>query len=110
MQRQTNDSHKHFIEAELATGKGKGKRYFLPNIPITPSDADCPIMIKRHNNRKNTVLCPFLTRDHALGVTVPLPYRYSPKGAPLPQRGSPFLKKGRCTKASFTNRPFTNRP
>ena len=47
VQRHTNDSHKHFIEAELATGKGKGKRYFLPNIPITPSDADCPIMIKR---------------------------------------------------------------
>jgi ATP-dependent DNA helicase PIF1 len=39
--------HKHFIEAELATGKGKGKRYFLPKMPITPSDADCPIMIKR---------------------------------------------------------------
>jgi hypothetical protein len=23
--------HKNFIEAELATGKGRGKRYFLPN-------------------------------------------------------------------------------
>jgi hypothetical protein len=47
VQRHTNDSHKNFIEAELDTGKDKGKRYFLPNIPITPSDADCPIIIKR---------------------------------------------------------------
>ncbi len=38
--------HKNFIEAKLATGKGKGKRYFLPNIPITPSVPDCPIMVK----------------------------------------------------------------
>jgi hypothetical protein len=51
---------------------------------------------------KNTVLSPFLNCDHVLGVTVPLPYRYRPQGTPLPQRDSPFLKKGRCTKATHS--------
>jgi hypothetical protein len=51
-----------------------------------------------------TVLCPFLTRDHALSVTVPLPYRYCPQVTPLPQRGFPFLKNDAVLKrliASF---------
>jgi hypothetical protein len=47
-----------------------------------------------------TVLCPFSTREHVLGVTFPLPYRHRSQGTPLPQRDSPFLQKGRCTKAS----------
>jgi hypothetical protein len=51
-----------------------------------------------------TVICPFLTRKNVLAVTVPLPYRYRPQGTPLPQRYSPFLKKGRCPKASHSVR------
>jgi ATP-dependent DNA helicase PIF1 len=39
--------HSHLIEAEIATGKYKGRRYFIPKMGITPSDADTAISIKR---------------------------------------------------------------
>jgi hypothetical protein len=58
--------------------------------------------------RLDTALCPFLTRDHALGIIVPLPYHYRTQGTPLPQRDSPFLqKKGRGIKSSHSHNIYT---
>jgi hypothetical protein len=50
-----------------------------------------------------TVLCLFLTHDHALDVTVLLPYRYRTQGTPLPKRDSPLLKKDAVLKRPITS-------
>jgi ATP-dependent exoDNAse (exonuclease V) alpha subunit len=39
--------HRSIIEAEIAVGKNKGKRYFIPKFGIEPSDSDLPVLIKR---------------------------------------------------------------
>jgi ATP-dependent exoDNAse (exonuclease V) alpha subunit len=39
--------HKHIIDVEIANGRNKGKRYFIPKLSITPSDTDSPVSIKR---------------------------------------------------------------
>ena len=39
--------HKHFLDVEIALGKHKGKRFFIPKLSITPSDLDYPIELKR---------------------------------------------------------------
>ncbi len=36
------------IKAEHASGKQKGKIVFIPRITISPSDADIPFTLKRH--------------------------------------------------------------
>ena len=38
---------RHFLDVEIATGKNKGSRYFIPKLGITPSDTDTPISLKR---------------------------------------------------------------
>lgn len=38
---------KHFIDAEIALGKNKGKRHLIPRLGITPSDSDSAISIRR---------------------------------------------------------------
>ncbi len=38
----------NLIKAEHATGKQKGKIVFIPRITISPSDADIPFTLKRH--------------------------------------------------------------
>jgi len=39
--------HNNFIDAEIAIGNNKGRRFFLPKFGITPSDSDSPVQIKR---------------------------------------------------------------
>ena len=39
--------HNLFIDVEIAIGKNKGKRYFIPKFGITPSESDIPVIIKR---------------------------------------------------------------
>ena len=39
--------HKHFLDVEIAIGKHKGKRFFIPNLSITPSDLYYLIYLKR---------------------------------------------------------------
>jgi ATP-dependent DNA helicase PIF1 len=35
------------LDVEIATGKHKGKRFFIPRMAITPSDLDYPFDLKR---------------------------------------------------------------
>ena len=37
----------NLANVEIATGKNKGSRYFIPKLGITPSDTDTPISLKR---------------------------------------------------------------
>ncbi len=39
--------HRTFLDCEIAIGKNKGKRYFIPKFGISPSDSERPINIKR---------------------------------------------------------------
>ena len=39
--------HRTFLDVEIAIGKNKGKRYFIPKLGITPSDSEGNISIKR---------------------------------------------------------------
>jgi hypothetical protein len=39
--------HRTFLDCEIAIGKNKGKRYFIPKFGISPSDSESPINIKR---------------------------------------------------------------
>ena len=39
--------HRTFLDVEIALGKNKGKRFFIPRLGITPSDSDYPVSIKR---------------------------------------------------------------
>jgi hypothetical protein len=59
---------------------------------------------------KIIALCPFLTRDHVLGVSVPLPFHYHtvavPRGIRYLNVTSRSLKKGRSTK--FINLPLAS--
>ena len=40
------------IDAEIATGVHKGKRVFIPRIPMTPSDSDFPFVLRRRQWRR----------------------------------------------------------
>ena len=37
----------HFIDGEILTGTGKGKRVFIPKLSLTPSDTDLPFRLRR---------------------------------------------------------------
>ena len=39
--------YKNFLDVEIAIGKNKGKRYYIPKLMITPTDTDYPIEITR---------------------------------------------------------------
>jgi hypothetical protein len=39
--------HSRFLDVEIATGKHKDKRFFIPRMAITPSDLDYPFDLKR---------------------------------------------------------------
>ena len=39
--------HRHFLDCEIVNGKNARKRHFIPKLPITPSDSDSIIAIKR---------------------------------------------------------------
>ena len=39
--------HSHFIDCEIANGKNKGQRHFIPKLAITPSNSDAIISIRR---------------------------------------------------------------
>jgi ATP-dependent DNA helicase PIF1 len=39
--------HRTILDTEVANGKNKGKRFFIPKFGITPSNSDLPISIKR---------------------------------------------------------------
>ena len=41
------DMHINFFDVEIAIGKFKGKRHFIPKFAITPSDQEHPVAIKR---------------------------------------------------------------
>ena len=53
-------------------------------------------------NDEITVVLAFLARYRPISVAVPSPYRRRPYGTLLPQRDSPFQKKGRYPKASHS--------
>ena len=56
------------IDAEIATGvrKDKGKRVFIPRIPMTPTDTDFPFVLRK---RHCPALCAFPIRP-ALCITI----------------------------------------
>ena len=39
--------HSHFIDCEIANGKNKGQRHFIPKLAITPSNSDAIISFRR---------------------------------------------------------------
>ena len=43
------------IDAEIATSVHKGKRVFIPHIPMTPSDSDFPFVLRRRQFPISTI-------------------------------------------------------
>ncbi len=59
----------HVIDAEILTGSYSGKRVFIPRIRITPSDADLPFQLVRHQFPIRLAFA--MTINKAQGQTIP---------------------------------------
>src|SRR6266542_4378095 len=61
--------HQNVIDAEILTGSYSGKRVFISQIRITPSDADLPFQLVRHQFPIRLAFA--MTINKAQGQTIP---------------------------------------
>ena len=66
------------IDAEIATGVHKGKRVFIPRIPITPTDTDFPFVLRRRQFPIRPAFCITINKGQGqsmenVGIFLPSP-------------------------------------
>ena len=66
------------IDAEIATGVHKGKRVFIPRIPMTPSDSDFPFVLRRRQFPIRPAFCITINKGQGqslenVGIFLPSP-------------------------------------
>ena len=66
------------IDAEIATGVHKGKRVFIPRIPMTPSDSDFPFVLRRRQFPIRPAFCININKGQGqslenVGIFLPSP-------------------------------------
>ena len=66
------------IDAEIATGVHKGKRVFIPRIPMTPTDTDFPFVLRRRQFPIRPAFCITINKGQGqsmenVGIFLPSP-------------------------------------
>ncbi len=84
----------HIIDAEIATGPGKGRRVFIPRLSITPSDTErMPFTLRRRQFPLRPAFA--ITINKAQGQTLQTMEVYLPK--PVFCHGQLYVAFSRCS-------------